>query len=346
MIQIGKRKIGVKHPPIIIAELGINHNGSLDFAIELADIAIKCGAEIIKHQTHLPECEMIKKEAKKIIPGNSTKNIFDIIQESSLSENDEKKLMKYIEDKKCIFISTPFSREAADRLNKFKVKAFKIGSGECNNYPLIEHICKFKKPIILSTGMNTIDSVKYAVKIIERKKIPYALLQCTNIYPTPPDLVRLNSMKELKKRFPKAVIGLSDHTKDNYCSYAALGLGASIIEKHFIDTKNRKGPDVSASMDTKNFKDLIEASKTIYASLKYNGPKKITKPEIVTSKFAFASVVSIKSLKKGEKFSKKNIWVKRPGTGEIPAKIFFSILGKRSKVDIPEGIYIKKKFIQ
>ena len=94
---------------------------------------------------------MIKKEAKKIIPGNSTKNIFDIIQESSLSENDEKKLMKYIEDKKCIFISTPFSREAADRLNKFKVKAFKIGSGECNNYPLIEHICKFKKPIILST---------------------------------------------------------------------------------------------------------------------------------------------------------------------------------------------------
>ena len=160
--------------------------------------------------------------------------------------------------------------------------------------------------------------------------------------PNPTRFSKIKFNERIKKRFPKAVIGLSDHTKDNYCSYAALGLGASIIEKHFIDTKNRKGPDVSASMDTKNFKDLIEASKTIYASLKYNGPKKITKPEIVTSKFAFASVVSIKSLKKGEKFSKKNIWVKRPGTGEIPAKNFFSILGKRSKVDIPEGIYIKK----
>ena len=345
MIKIGKRKIGANYPPVIIAELGINHNGSLDFAIELADKAIKCGAEIIKHQTHLPEFEMIKKEAKKIIPGNSSKNIYDIIKENSLSENDEKKLMKYIEDKKSIFISTPFSREAADRLNNFKVKAFKIGSGECNNYPLIEHICKFRKPIILSTGMNTLNSVKKAVRIIERKKIPYALLQCTNIYPTPPELVRLKLMKKLKKSFPKAVIGLSDHTQNNYCSYAALGLGASIIEKHFIDTKNRKGPDISASMDTQNFKDLIEASKIIYSSLKYNGPKKITKPEIITSKFAFASIVSIKSIKKGERLTRKNIWVKRPGTGELHASKFYSVIGKKSKFNIPEGVYIKKKFI-
>ena len=138
---------------------------------------------------------------------------------------------------------------------------------------------------------------------------------------------------------------MSDHTQNNYCSYAALGLGASIIEKHFIDTKNRKGPDISASMDTQNFKDLIEASKIIYSSLKYNGPKKITKPEIITSKFAFASVVSIKSIKKGERLTRKNIWVKRPGTGELHASKFYSVIGKKSKFNIPEGVYIKKKFI-
>lgn len=273
MFKIGKRKIGKNQIPLIIAELGINHRGSLDLAISLADEAIKAGAEIIKHQTHIPEFEMID-VAKRIKPGNSKKNIYEIIEKSCLNEKDEKKLMNYIEKKKCIFISTPFCKEAADRLVKFKVKAFKIGSGECNNYPLINYICKFKKPVILSTGMNSIDSVKKSVKIIEKHRVPYALLQCTNLYPTPAHLVRLNSMLELKKNFPNAVIGLSDHTKDNYSSYAALGLGAKIIEKHFIDNKLRKGPDISASMDTSQFKDLLEAARTINDALKYNGKKK------------------------------------------------------------------------
>ena len=117
-----------------------------------------------------------------------------------------------------IFISTPFSREAANRLNNLNVPAFKVGSGECNNYPLLEHICKFKKPIILSTGMNDIKSIKKSVKIIERYKIPYALMHTTNLYPTPYNLIRLNALKELKKNFPNCVLGLSDHTGDNYTS--------------------------------------------------------------------------------------------------------------------------------
>ena len=344
MFKIGKRKIGKNQIPLIIAELGINHRGSLDLAISLADEAIKAGAEIIKHQTHIPEFEMID-VAKRIKPGNSKKNIYEIIEKSCLNEKDEKKLMNYIEKKKCIFISTPFCKEAADRLVKFKVKAFKIGSGECNNYPLINYICKFKKPVILSTGMNSIDSVKKSVKIIENHRVPYALLQCTNLYPTPAHLVRLNSMLELKKNFPNAVIGLSDHTKDNYSSYAALGLGAKIIEKHFIDNKIRKGPDISASMDTSQFKDLLEAARTINDALKYNGKKKIAKEEIVTSKFAFASVVSIKKIKKNEKLSKENVWVKRPGTGEILAENLNQVIGKKAKINISSGVYIKKKFI-
>lgn len=345
IFKIGKRKIGKDQIPLIIAELGINHQGSLDLAISLADQAIKAGAEIIKHQTHIPKCEMID-IAKKIKPGNSKKNIYDIINTNCLNENDEKKLMNYIEQKKSIYISTPFCKEAADRLARFGVKAFKIGSGECNNYPLIEYICKFKKPIILSTGMNSISSVKIAVKIIEQNKLPYALLQCTNLYPTPPHLIRLNSMLELKKKFPKAIVGLSDHSIDNFSSYAALGLGAKIIEKHFIDNKKRKGPDVSSSMDMNQFKELLKASKVINDALKFQGTKKISKEEIVTAKFAFASVVSIKDIKKNEKFNKTNIWVKRPGTGEILAKDFNKILGKKAKTDIPNGVYIKKNFIK
>ena len=197
--KIGNRIVGSNHPPLIIVELGINHKGSLDKAIHLADLAIKSGVEVIKHQTHVIDDEM-SNEAKKIIPGNAQVSIYEIIK-NSLNFYDEKKLMNYITQKKKIFISTPFSRKAVDRLVEFKVPAFKIGSGECNNYPLIKYICKFKKPIILSTGMNSIETIKPAVEIIRKYKNPFALLHCTNIYPTPPKLVRLNAIEVLKKNF-------------------------------------------------------------------------------------------------------------------------------------------------
>ena len=198
--KIGNLLIGDDRPPVIIAEIGINHNGSIDEAIDIADSAIKSGAEIIKHQTHIVEDEM-SEEAKKVIPGNANISIYEIIKKCALNEKDEKKLMNYVIQRKRIFISTPFSRAAADRLNSFGVPAFKIGSGECNNYHLIKYICKFKKPIILSTGMNSIDSIKPSVKIIKEAKIPLALLHCTNIYPTPAKLVRLDCINQLKEAF-------------------------------------------------------------------------------------------------------------------------------------------------
>ena len=160
-IQIGKRKIGPRHKPVVIFELGINHNGSLKIAKKLVDEAIKCGAEIIKHQTHIPADEM-SEEAKKIIPVHTKKNIYEIIKECSLDEKEELELKNYIEKRGIIFLSTPFSRAAVDRLIKFKVKAFKIGSGECNNYPLINYIASYRKPVILSTGMNDLKSIKKA----------------------------------------------------------------------------------------------------------------------------------------------------------------------------------------
>ena len=337
--KIFNRKVGEGCEPLIIVELGINHSGKITLAKKIIDKAKLAGAEIIKHQTHIPEFEM-SNEAKKIVPIHTNENIYKIISDCSISEKNEILLKKYTEKKKMILISTPFSREAANRLNNLSVPAFKVGSGECNNYPLLEHICKFKKPIILSTGMNDIKSIKKSVKIIERYKIPYALMHTTNLYPTPYNLIRLNALKELKKNFPNCVLGLSDHTGDNYTSFAAIAMGASIIEKHFIDKKSRKGPDISASIDYNQLKDLIDGCNKIFFSMP--GKKKPVMQEYSTMKFAFASVVSIKDIKKGEKFSLKNLWVKRPGTVFYLDKDFKKILGKKAVNNIKNNTQIKK----
>jgi N-acetylneuraminate synthase len=338
-IKIGTRKIGPTFQPLVIFELGINHNGSLKLAKKIVDAAIGAGAEIIKHQTHIADDEM-SLEAKKIIPINANKNIYDLIQECSLNESEELQLKKYVEKKGAIFLSTPFSRKAVDRLVKFKVKAFKIGSGECNNYPLIDYIASFGKPIIISTGMNNISSINKAIEILKKKKVQYAILHTTNLYPTLHNDVRLNALTELKKIFPNTVIGLSDHTGDNYTSYAAIALGASIIEKHFIDRSSRKGPDISASVDTKQMSELLKGVSLIHKAMP-GGIKPILK-EKKTANFAFASVVSNLDIKKGEILNKKNIWVRRPGTGDYSAEEYYSLLGKKIKKNIKKNTQIKK----
>jgi sialic acid synthase SpsE len=193
-------------------------------------------------------------EARKIKPGNSKQPIYKIIKENSLSLEDEIILKRYVERKGAIYMSTPFSIKASDFLNDIDVDLFKIGSGECNNYELIDHVSKFNKPMIISTGMNNIESIKKTVKIIEKNNCPgYALLHTTNLYPTPNKSVRLNCLKILNDKFKGACIGLSDHTTSNFSSYGAITLGAQIIERHFTDTKKRKGPDISCSMDPEEF---------------------------------------------------------------------------------------------
>ncbi|WP_298262456.1 N-acetylneuraminate synthase family protein [uncultured Lutibacter sp.] len=330
-IEIAGRNIGQDFPPLVIAEIGINHEGSLKTAFEMVDAAQRAGVEVVKHQTHIVEDEM-NSMAKKVIPGNANISIYEIMERCALSEAEEIKLKQYVEDKGMLFISTPFSRAAANRLQKMDVKAFKIGSGECNNYPLIEHIAQFGKPVILSTGMNTIESVQKAVEIFDNYNVPVALLHTTNLYPTPPNLVRLGAMTQLHKAFPKKVFGLSDHTLNNNACLGAVALGASIIERHFTDTMQRKGPDIICSMDEKTCSELIGSSKELWYMR--GGKKEPTKEEQVTMDFAFATVCSIAPIKEGELFTKDNIWVKRPGTGEILAAHFNEILGKRATHDI------------
>ena len=335
---IEDRKIGSDYPPFVIAEIGINHEGSLETAIQMVDSAWKAGAEAIKHQTHIVEDEM-SKEAKKVIPGNSNVSIYEIMERCALNEADEIKLKEYVESKGMIFISTPFSRAAANRLENMKVSSFKVGSGECNNYPLLEHIASFGKPMIVSTGMNSIQSVRKAVKILENQKVQYALLHTTNLYPTPPHLVRLGAMEELQREFPNAIIGLSDHTKSNLACFGAVALGASVLERHFTDRKDRIGPDIINSMDPEEMKELIIGSAEI-AKMR-GGKKEATFEEKVTIDFAFSTVVTLKKIKKEEKFSKENLWVKRPGTGQISAENYKRILGKKASVTIEKDTHLK-----
>lgn len=336
-IQIENRKIGLNYPPLVIVEIGINHEGSLKTAFEMVDAAWRAGAEVIKHQTHVVEDEM-SKAAKKVIPGNANVSIYEIMERCALNEEDEIRLKDYVEAKGMIFMSTPFSRAAADRLGRMGVSSYKIGSGECNNYPLIEHIASFGKPMIVSTGMNDIESVRKTVKILEKYNVPYALLHTTNLYPTPVHLVRLGAMQELQKEFPNAIIGLSDHTTSNRACFAATALGACILERHFTDKMERPGPDIINSMDPIALQELIYGSAEI--ALMRGGKKEATKEEQVTIDFAFATVVAIKPIKKGEKFTKENIWVKRPGTGPIKAEHYNELLGKTVNKDIETDEHI------
>ena len=342
MFKIGDISVGFDCEPLIIPEIGINHGGSLETAKLMVDCAAFYGAKIIKHQTHVIDDEM-SGAAKNVIPGNSNVSIYDVMAQCALSEKDELELMRYTESLGLVFISTPFSRAAANRLEKFGVAAYKIGSGEMNNYPLLEHIAEFGKPMIVSTGMNSIESIEKAVNILERKAVPYALLHTTNLYPTAPHQVRLGAMEEIMKRFPNVPVGLSDHTLNNNAGLAAVALGATIVERHFTDKKSRIGNDIICSMDGPELKELIQGTREIF--LMRGGSKNPLPEEQVTIDFAFATVVSIADIKQGENFTPKNIWVKRPGTGEILAEHYQELLGKRATVDIPRDTHIKKDMV-
>jgi len=341
-ITIGGRLVGPSHAPLVIAEIGINHEGSLEAAKEMVDAAARAGVEVVKHQTHIVGDEM-SGEAKKVVPGNAEVSIYEIMRRCALSERDERQLQHYVQSKGMMFISTPFSRAAAERLRRMEVPAYKIGSGECNNYPLLQHIASFGKPIILSTGMNTIDSVRKAVAIFEAANVPYALLHTTNLYPTPPHLVRLGAMVELKNAFPGAVVGLSDHTTDNVACLGAVALGASILERHFTDHMFRKGPDIVCSMDEQACRELIESSAKLHSEL--GGSKGPAREEQVTINFAFATVVTIAPVKAGEPFTMQNLWVKRPGTGEIAAERFEALLGRKAARDLPADVHLTDRDI-
>ena len=330
-MKIAHREIGPAHAPLVIAEIGINHGGDLSVAKEMVRLAAASGCEMVKHQTHIVEDEMTD-EAKQIFPPNADVSIWEVMQQCALSLEDETELKRYSESLGLIWISTPFSRAAADFLETLDVPAYKIGSGEADNLPLIRHIAKKGKPVIMSTGMQTIETMRASVRILEDAGVEYALLECTNLYPSPAEIVSLKGVTELRLAFPNAVVGFSDHSIGPEMALASVALGASILERHYTDTRYRKGPDISCSMDPAELRLLIDRSREIWIAA--NNDKKRTGPEEDVYRFARASVVADADLPAGHVIREEDIWARRPGSGEIPGYEFDKVVGKTLKTAV------------
>jgi N-acetylneuraminate synthase len=327
--RIGDREVGPAHPPLVVAEIGINHEGDPAKAHRMVDDAADAGVECVKFQTHVVADEMIPND---VVPGNADEPIYDMMARCALSASVERELKAHAEDRGMIFLSTPFSRAAADRLAGLDVQAFKIGSGECNNYPLIRHVAGFGRPVILSTGMNDVASVRPSVQILRAAGVGFAVLHCTSLYPTPPELVRLGALAELGAAFPDAVLGLSDHTTSIYPCLGAVPLGASVLERHFTSDKSWPGPDIAVSSTPAEFAELVRGSRLIHAAL--GGSKEILAAEQPTIDFAYACVVTTTAVPAGSALTTANTWVKRPGTGEIKAVDYESVLGRTAARDL------------
>jgi N-acetylneuraminate synthase len=320
----------------VIVEVGINHEGSLEKALLMVDAAADAGAEVVKFQCHITEKEMVPTD---MTPGQiSREKLWDIIKRCELSEAEERQVQAHCDRRGIMYLSTPFSREAADRLDAMGVPAFKIGSGECNNYPLLDHIAAKGKPIILSTGMNDLAAVRKSVATIGKHGVPLALLHCTSMYPTPYEKVRLGAISELQTAFPAMPIGLSDHSLHIWTCLGAVALGACLLEKHFTISRSWPGPDTGISIEPQELADMIVGSRAIWQAR--GGAKTRLPEEQPVIEFAYATVVTTAPIRSGELFTKDNTWVKRPGTGRILAERLDAVLGKRATRDLPAEAHV------
>lgn len=333
--EIAGRRVGPDAPPLVVAEIGINHEGDVRKALRMVEDASASGCECVKLQSHVVEDEMIPND---VVPGNATESIWEIMSRCALTEEEERRVKDRAESLGLIYLSTPFSRAAADRLRRMRVPAYKIGSGECNNTPLVEHIAAFGKPVILSTGMNDFASITPSVEILRRVGVPFALLHCTSMYPTPYEKVRLGALQEMKERYPDAVVGLSDHSLGIHTCLGAVALGASILEKHFTSDRSWPGPDVPISIDPSELRELVVGSRAVFSAL--GGSKGILPEEQRTIDFAYACVVTIRDVDAGEVFTRENVWVKRPGNGEIRAASYESVLGRQATRRCPKDVQL------
>lgn len=310
----------------------------MDVAKKMVTLAAKAGAECVKHQTHFVDDEMTE-EAKNIYPPNADVSIWEVMETCALSAEDEMALKAHAESMGVIYISTPFSRKAANFLAEIDVPAFKIGSGEADNLPLIRHIAQFGKPVIMSTGMQSVNSIRPSVQILRDAGVPFALLECTNLYPSPPEIVSLSGVTELKHEFPDAVVGFSDHSIGPEMVLASVALGACILERHFTDSRYRPGPDISCSMDPLELRYINDKSREIHIATR--NTKGRSAPEEAVYRFARGSIVADRDLFVGDVLDEGAIWARRPGSGEIAADQFDSLMGRRLKRNIARNAQLR-----
>jgi sialic acid synthase SpsE len=333
-IVIAGRHIGPGRPCFVIAEAGINHNGDVAIASELVRAAAAAGADAIKFQTHFPEHEMLRGGTTAAYVGES---LFDLLTRTALSRDDHFMLRDLAAKHRIIFLSTPFSREAADFLETVGVPAFKTGSGELTNLPLQRHIARKGKPMIVSTGMSTPEEIEGTVQAIRAIGTPFALMHCTSTYPTPFEHVELDCIPALQRTF-QVPVGFSDHTLGDYMAFAAATLGANLFEKHFTLSRSLPGPDQQGSMEPAELTELVKGIRAIDAA---RGSTKTIQPgEQEVRNMALHSVVSVRDIPAGATIAAADVWVKRPGTG-IPARQLDEVIGRVAKRAIPHDRLVR-----
>ena len=336
-LNFGKLKIGENHPVVVIAEVADSHGGSMELAKALVDAAYESGADVVKFQLHLPDVEMV--------PGSIQMwdgPLYDILKRNLFTPEMHKEIMDYCEKVGIEYLCTPFCPTSVDVLESLGVKAFKTGSGELANLPQHRKLAKISyetgKPVMVSTGMSTIEEVHDTVRVYEQEgaKENLVLMNCTSEYP-PNDYshTRLGVVRRLQDQFG-VIVGQSDHTMDNYSVFASVALGAKVVEKHFTLSRKMRGPDHFISMEPRMLKDFVEGIRKIEAGL--TDEKIVTQEEGVVRDWAFHSVVASTFIRQGEVLTSDNLMPKRPGRG-IPAKFLdqmFSgqLLGRRAKRDL------------
>lgn len=337
-VKIGNRLLGEAEPCFIIAEAGVNHNGDINLAKKLIDVAQEAGADAVKFQTFRAE-ELVTETAEKAEYQKETtspaESQFAMIKKLELTGRDFEELGAYAQRKGIIFLSSPFDNGSVDLVEKLGVPAFKVGSGEITNFPLLKHIARKKKPIILSTGMSTLSEVAEALEIIRNEGVAeIILLHCVSSYPTKMEDMNLKAMATLKQAFGLPV-GLSDHTLGITIPIAAVALGACVIEKHFTLDKNLSGPDHKASLEPGELKEMVAAIRDVEKALG-NGVKRPTMEEAENKKVVRRSITAKVDIAKGTVITEEMLAIKRPGTG-LEAKSMNLIIGGRAKENIKSG---------
>jgi len=338
VIKIANTDIGYSSPCYIIAEIGVNHNGKLSLAKNLIDVAVDAGANAVKFQKR-DLVSLYRKEALE--DPNLESQGFEILlaelKEVELSKNDYAEIVNYCKEKKITFLCTPWDIPSVDFLEQFDVPAYKIASGDITNLPLIHYISKIKKPIIISTGMSTLDEIEKTVNFVKKQNVPFIVLHCNSTYPSPVESLNLNLIPYYKSRF-NVPIGFSGHETGLIGTITAANMGAVLIERHITLDKTMKGLDHSSSLEPAEFKELV---KQIRLSEKAKGKpeKKMTRAEVLQREVVAKSLICSFDINEGDVFSEKNVEVKGPERG-LSAQYYFDIMGKKSKRKITKGEYL------
>jgi len=326
-IKIGNLTIGQGYKPVFIAEIGINHNGDLHTAFNLIDAAIDAGADIVKFQHHIPECEMV---------GNHEWQ--SLMQDCKFIYGELIDLKDYVEREDAEFLCTPFCKEAAIELDLIDIKGFKTGSGECNNIPFQEWVAQYQKPTLISTGMTSRDELFNTLDKVRKINSQIVLMNCTSIYPATPREARLKRIGWLRSTF-NLPVGQSDHTPSISTALGAIANGAVCIEKHFTLDRSWDGPDQAASILPSEFKQMATMGMEIWEGMRMciEADMGILQGERDVRRIANHSVVASRDIKRNWVFQTDNLTTMRPGNGDIPASKLNEVIGKAAAKDIKQG---------